>query len=129
LAVKGYCTPVLARNARPASPLAYLASEWSGHSFTRGVAPRKNKALLCAAAVASAVLVALPAAASAAPASPADPVYTAENATGGVYWRYLSYWGDSQNISGWGFYQGDQIELDCYIYPAGAVEPYRNQLW
>lgn len=57
-----------------------------------------------------------------------DPLFTAVDANGGIYWRYLPYWGDTQSIPGWGFYTGDTIELACWTF-GGPAGPYGNTLW
>jgi hypothetical protein len=54
--------------------------------------------------------------------------FTAVNADGGVYWRNSPNWSDTDQIPGYGFYNGDQMYLVCYSY-GGAVAPYGNTLW
>ncbi|GAB3901639.1 hypothetical protein ACFQ1S_03520 [Kibdelosporangium lantanae] len=57
-----------------------------------------------------------------------DPLFTAVDANGGIYWRYLPYWADTQAIPGWGFYTGDTIELACWTF-GGPAGPNNNTLW
>lgn len=87
---------------------------------------------LCSAAALAAALSTVAGIAEAAPAlhtTPnSAPVFTAVDADGGVYWRYLPYWSDSQNIPGWGFYTGNQIQLACWT-TGGPAGPYGNTLW
>jgi hypothetical protein len=75
------------------------------------------------------IVTAGPATAATAPhVAPRAVVYTAVDADGGVYWRYLPTWSDTQSISGWGFYTGNQIELACWV-TGGPAGPNNNTLW
>lgn len=51
------------------------------------------------------------------------------NANGGVYWRAKPDWNTPIKVSRHGVYNGDRVELECYVR-GGTVPPYdNNPLW
>src|SRR2546421_335596 len=51
------------------------------------------------------------------------------NADGGVYWRSAPDWSAAIQNPGHGVYNGDQVELECWVR-GGTVPPYNNNpLW
>ncbi len=68
-------------------------------------------------------------ASSAPSASAASIVRQVVNAAGGIYWRSAPDWNTPIPIPQHGVYNGDQIELECYVR-GGTVPPYfNNPLW
>jgi hypothetical protein len=91
--------------------------------------PRHPRPDLSGATVAAAAIVGTSAAlAPPASANSSFPEFRAVDAAGGVYWRNSANWNDTSRRSGYGFYNGDVMQLQCYRW--GTTTPYSaNHLW
>jgi hypothetical protein len=100
----------------------------AGTPSTRLRLPRWKRALVIAATATLASLAIAGGTPGVASANSSFPEFKAVDAVGGVYWRNSANWNDSARQTGWGFYQGDDMQLQCYRW--GTATPYSgNHLW
>ena len=59
----------------------------------------------------------------------ADPTFSVMNAAGGIYWRSAPDWNTAEQISGFGFYDGTTISVQCYQSGAGNVPGSADTMW
>jgi hypothetical protein len=99
----------------------------SGISRRRRIS-RAIRALSGATVAAAAIVGTSAALAPPASANSSFPEFRAVDAAGGVYWRNSANWNDTSRRSGYGFYNGDVMQLQCYRW--GTTTPYSaNHLW
>lgn len=97
-------------------------------AFTRIRPPGWKRALGIALATGLASLGIAGSSPDVASANSSFPEFKAVDAVGGVYWRNSATWNDTNRQPGSGFYQGDDMQLQCYRW--GTTTPYSgNHLW